>query len=157
MSNLGNLIRTDPAWATADRSSLPWSHDDRIQLVIGNALGAAMVFAGWWTVSDQVAPSDQLGWFNLSLTGLLVSGVANAIWLSRALRAVRTARRLVLINPSHLSRAKPCEPRDRPHDVVAVPGTSRYHRPDCLLVLGKTVEPACRTTSDRVPCDVCMP
>src|SRR5437016_2674739 len=90
----------DPtALARRARTFAPWTVDHLVSVVLANAFGLLMVFAGWYEASGVSKVGAAIGWLDLSIGGLLVAGVANGIWLLRGRQAVMLARVSVLPGP----------------------------------------------------------
>jgi hypothetical protein len=83
-------------------------------------------------------------------------------WLAAGRRAVR-ARRLTVIgvfDQRGFLRSAGARREPATDDVVAVSGTTRYHRADCVLVRGKVAGPVARRgdAADGLrPCEMCRP
>lgn len=50
--------------------------------VVLNALGFALLVAGWAAVSGKVSLSDQAPLLNLSMGGILLAGIGNALYIT---------------------------------------------------------------------------
>jgi drug/metabolite transporter (DMT)-like permease len=144
---------------------------DRGWLGAGLALaGAVMLFLGWYGVSGAATVGEQLPFVaSGSIPGAALV-VAAAVVLSResAQRANRRTDALVAELHALLVEEVPPEPTAAVatvgpvlDELVALPGSERYHRADCLLVAGKAdVEPVDGTAvAERhlSACDVCEP
>ena len=75
---------------------LPWTFEQFVSLVIANVTGLGLMIVGWWQTDGRDSTSEQLGWLNLSILGLVVAGSANVLWLARGRRTVTLAKSLVL-------------------------------------------------------------
>jgi hypothetical protein len=100
-----------------------------------------------------------MSWLIVAITGLVVSGSANALWLSRgrAMISVAVARELRGLIPSRTTLDAPAE-ADEPWSTAE--GLHRYHRPDCTLMKGRRARPVRRdadSLSGLVACEVCEP
>lgn len=142
-------------------------------LIAGNGLGAACLVATWWRAAETKDLSSNLSSAGVAIGGLLIAGLANALWLLMARGAV--ARRRVRL-ASQVSRW--AAPLDSPSLHVAVPpattggpaasdapliaveGATLYHRPGCPLVNRKrtaAVAVAGHDPRGLRPCGVCEP
>jgi hypothetical protein len=137
----------------------------RVTVLAGNATGLLLVLVGWWQVAGRRDVASQVSWLCLSVTGLLVAGVANGLWFALGRRALLDARlRLRTAAVGRIGRRNAVsapEGHDRPGDLVATgPRMSRYHRADCVLVRGKELGWIAMTDpqiAGRTPCEVCTP
>jgi hypothetical protein len=150
---------------------VPWASDQVLGLMVVNVIGLTLVFAGWWWAAGTAKAGTQVAGLNLSVLGLVLSGGANGLWLTRQRRVVtlargrveRMARAVVLSNGSrlpvrsgveqrstngnHVAVTAPADRRQRegldtPQGLFASPAMSYYHRPDCLLAAGKQLDAA---------------
>jgi hypothetical protein len=128
-------------------------------MVVALVLGAALVLLSWWGAGGTARLSSQLAWVPVGMAGLVVLGVATAVWILVGRRAVRD--RLAAMGPMlPTGSGRPLAAAEPVETPVAVTGTSRYHRPSCVLVRGKRVSAA--TASDheaggRRACPICRP
>jgi hypothetical protein len=143
------------------RALLPWTNDGLLRLLIAQAVALGLIMASWYAVSGAPALAAQMNGLEFGIAGLALSGGANGLWLLHGRRTVGLARVATL--SSHIS---PDESRgssiDRRHiDValVAVPGSTRYHRAECPMVAGRTLQPLVETdaAAAMVPCELCQP
>lgn len=170
------------------REILPWTTEQLVGLIAANIVGLMLVGVGWWqTLSRDESASDQFGWFNLAVVGLIVAGCANVLWLARGRRTVTLAKTAVLphawirgsrangfgpaagvwssvpglpapAGPVLNGATRSTPPRTGAY--LAAEGMSRYHRPDCILVAGKAAiaaAPADHVSGGRRPCEICQP
>jgi hypothetical protein len=150
---------------------------DRTWVGVGVALaGAVLLFLGWWGASGAATVAEQLPYFaSGSIPGAALV-VAGAVLLSRE-SAQNTARRTdelldelraLLVEDVPDAPAAPTTAGAAPalapsasQGKVAVEGGHRYHRADCLLVVGKagleSVDAPTITERQLSPCDVCEP
>jgi hypothetical protein len=146
----------------------PWSRRRVAGVVAANAAGLALVFVGWWQSAGTTRVATELDWFNLCVGGLVVSGVANGLWLVMLRRSVTITGLAVLGAPKSPMPVDPdCSaalergPRSLPAEqLFAVPGLSRFHRPACPLIAGKPATISSVSTherSGRRRCEVCEP
>jgi hypothetical protein len=144
------------------RSFDPWSSEHVAFLLVANGLGAAIIAAGWYQASAAVALRSQLSWLELCVAGLLLAGTANALWLLRGRQAVTLGRMAVLSARQRAELFPIAAPEAHastvPPSLVWVAGTTRYHRPDCLLVAGKEATGLLEgDTADLQACEACEP
>jgi len=145
---------------TQTAAARPWSADHVVRFAVGNAVGLALVVAGWWQLADLGVVRDQLAWLMVSLAGLGVAGVTNGIWLLRGQRAV-TAARTEMTGAVRARREAAAVPAAaNGHGLISAPSTARYHRAGCALVAGRPVEEGGRGAHEaagRRPCEACCP
>lgn len=60
-----------------------------------NVVGLALLAAGWAAVSGKVTLADQAPYLNLSVAGLLLAGIANALHLTAMRRTLEQRLRRV--------------------------------------------------------------
>ncbi|WP_019874817.1 hypothetical protein [Sporichthya polymorpha] len=120
------------------------------------AVGAIVLVAGWWEVSDRASMESQIPAFNIAVLGLVLIGAGQGLWFLRGRRACSDRRRLLLgadAAPAVISAAV--------EDTDSFAGTERfYHRLDCAMVDDRDWAPSPRATHERVgrtPCGVCAP
>jgi hypothetical protein len=63
--------------------------------VVLNAVGFALLVAGWAAVSGKVSLSDQAPLLNLSMAGILVAGIGNALHITGGRRRLEARFSLV--------------------------------------------------------------
>jgi len=164
-------VRTAGPWRAGDRRTFAWT----------TGLGLAGLVIGYWGASGTVAQSTQLRWTALAVAGVAVAGLGNAVWLAAAARDVRARRgqmsvrlSMALAGAEKSAQLAPPGARDYAHlpraegqgaaastagggsgvGVVTAEGMTHYHRPDCLMVVGKTVREG---TGRKRPCPICRP
>jgi hypothetical protein len=154
-------VRIVPATARS-----PWSANEVIVLVVLEAAAAVMTGAAWYVSSITHDPVDQIPWLVLGIAGTVVGAMAAMMFLLEGRRAVgarfwTAADRVELTTLGLPSPSLAPEAGPRSADaLVAVPGTRRFHRADCILVSGK---PTSEATADRHrkdgrdACPVCLP
>lgn len=142
--------------------SLPWSISDVRTAVVPIVLAVVLLVWGWWDASGTGDLDEQVSAlvFAVLAAGAAVGG--SLAWLAAGRRAVR-ARRLAVI--SLLEAGGFLHDSGARHEsvtggVVVVPGTSRFHRADCLLVGNKAVHRVVAGTdavAGMAPCEMCQP
>jgi len=63
--------------------------------VILNAVGFALLVAGWVAVSGRVTLADQAPYLNLALAGLLLAGIGNGLYIMATRRTLENRLRHV--------------------------------------------------------------
>jgi hypothetical protein len=133
----------------------PWKTADVAIVMVGEAMGLAVIAAAWVRTSGQPTPARQVPWIASAMAGVILAGIGNAAWLARAHRAIGKRRVGALLRPTevllHARRVTPA-----PDALVTVPGARRYHRASCPLVSNKTVVPVVPGDGGP-PCGVCAP
>jgi hypothetical protein len=140
----------------APHRSGPWSSSQLAGLVAGNSLAVLLAFVGWLRASGEGRAGDQIVWLNVSFAGVVVALVANGFFLARGRQTVRLATPVALTGSAPAAAAG----TRRAGRVVAVTGLKRYHRPECALVTGKTLDEAQADSfagAGLIPCEVCEP
>ena len=122
-------------------------------------IGLVLLGWAWWDASGTGKLDDQVRSVVFALIGAGAVAAGSVAWLAAGRRALRV-RRLALINRLDESvlplpvQEEAVEPES--DGFVAVKGTALYHRADCLLVRGKSVQ-AVRSVAKRAACPMCRP
>jgi hypothetical protein len=118
------------------------------------SVAAIGLVSAWAGARSSSSLSDQVGWLNLAVAAFALSGLSFGLWLLTARRRLAGRRRQLLSTlPSAQLQAAPTR-----SGWVHLPGTRRGHRPDCLLVQGKMVQPLSPTQARAAglePCETC--
>lgn len=96
---------------------------------------------------------DQIVWVNVAVIAAVASALASGLWLVGLRRAMAARTRLVVQQVDAGSVADEIDPACPTPHLVAVPGMTLVHRPDCALVIGKQT----RRASAGEPCGWCRP
>ena len=141
--------------------------------VAGNAIGAACILANWRQAADTSDLTADLSSAGLAITGVVIAGLTNALWLLTARGTI--ARRCRRLSSRVRGWAAPLDSPARPVSVpgpapisrpiatpglIAVDGATLYHRPDCPLVSRKRTAVAAveaHEANGLRPCGVCEP
>ena len=78
----------------------PWRPPTVRRLVGVNVAALGVLVLCWWGVAGEVRLSDQMTWLNVAVLTVVVAGVANALGIAAARRAV-TGRARALLAPGH--------------------------------------------------------
>jgi hypothetical protein len=139
----------------------PWPSQHRERVLLINGAGLALVVAGWFqSAVAETAVRPRLTWLAVSISGLLVSGSANATWLLRIRQYVSGGRGVVRAELREALQTFGSIPTifEGRNVIVSAAGTSRYHRPSCQLVAGKSAAPVTGRERPRLaPCEMCLP
>ena len=136
----------------------PWNRRVVGGLIATDVVALALIVVGWFVASGSSRRSQVPG-INLAIGALALSALAHGLWISRARRAVGTYRVRVLPAALVAERPRALAPRTEA-DPVASAEMALYHRPGCLLVVGKPVSRQPRRgheAAGRRPCGVCQP
>ena len=140
------------------RQPTPWVVPDLFRWFGLLGIGAAGLVVSWWGVSGTAKLSGLVTWVNVGVVAVVVSGLGNMTWLLQGRRAVAERRRR-LLSASSFAPSTPDLLMPYGDDVrVAVPGTTRHHRPGCAAVAGKRVERKSTAQHERAgrrPCGLC--
>lgn len=139
---------------------------------MGTAVGVACVIVAAVGAGRADDLRAQVRWLNVGTIGVVVLGAGNVVWYLVGRRANGALRRRVHAALAAQGRGAPigASATSAPSGesgatasasgaLVAGRGMTRFHRPDCLLVAGKTVRPATEATHHRRgrrPCGVCL-
>lgn len=135
----------------------PWNRQQLRVLAALNAVGLVLLLIAWRGSDGTDALEDQVGWLNLGVLAVVLAAGTDVLWLSRGRSRLITRRRALLADVAPLE-ARTVAVAHSGSGWVAVPGTVRAHRPGCLLVAGKAVEPLTPdavAASDRRSCEIC--
>lgn len=139
------------------RRPYPWVVPDLFRWFGLLGLSAAGLCVAWWCASGTTTVHSLVTWINVGVVAVVVGGLGNVTWLLQGRRAV-TARQRELAAVLAATRAT-APVGLYPDDVrVAVPGTTRHHRPGCPAVAGKAVDRAALAVHERAgrrPCGLC--
>ena len=111
------------------------------------ALGA--IVGGWFVGAGQHSSSGVWPWLSLSLAGLGVSLVTNAVALFTFHQRIRERFATFALTESRAPNAVG-------RGFVSGAGMTVFHRPDCMLVAGKNVVSA-DWAGDLQACGMCRP
>jgi hypothetical protein len=78
----------------------PWRPSTVWRLVGVNVAALGVLVLCWWGVAGEVLLADQVTWLNVAVLTLVLAGIANALGIAAARRAV-TGRARVLLAPGH--------------------------------------------------------
>jgi hypothetical protein len=151
------------ALRSTTRSSALWDGRDLVNLVIADSLSILLIVVSWYQTSATPRVRDELAWLNLGIAGLVLGGVANALWFLRGRQAVGIARALMLPDVERWEAGRPGEVTAAPlarAALVAGPGMSRYHLTSCPFTVDRSVTSATRDRHEaagRLPCEICEP
>ena len=137
----------------------PWRWTDVLTLPLPYAIGVVCLGLAWADGSRGLAAADQTDSLNVGVAGVIVVGVANAIWLLSGRRRVALRRRrlaCLLATPCGVPSASSPVPESRSGDLLlGVAGGRLSHRPGCPLLAGRATVPA--GGKEQRPCGVCRP
>ena len=143
--------------AVRDRVWAPWTPRTLASSVGVMALGVVLVVAAWIGASRASTLSSQVVWVDTAVVGCAIAAAAQASWLLQGRRAIGILRQQVLPDRDRgRSSAAPAVARISTA-FVALAGSERYHRADCLLVGGKDAIAADLSDDGLRPCEICRP
>jgi hypothetical protein len=152
---------------------IPWRLGD-VYLVYATVLaGGTLVVLGWYGSAGTANLGGQLAWMSAAIGGTILAGTGASFWFVSGYRAVQSRRSGLAQHPVALLAAEARarqgsagegqvaeETAAQQSALVSAPQLTRYHRPDCALVAGRTTTAASRATHERAgrtPCGVCAP
>lgn len=142
------------------RQPYPWVVPDLFRWFAMLGAAAVGLTVAWWQLSGTAQVNRLITWLNVAAAAVVVSGLGNMTWLLQGRRAVAARRRQLLPPPpatTPLGSAADTGPEEGGLR-VAVPATTRYHRPGCPAVAGKPVERMPLDEHERAgrrPCGLC--
>jgi hypothetical protein len=150
------------------RAPAPWSPADATTTFWPSLLGVAMVAWAWWQASGSASQDEQTTWTVIAVLGVAIVTFGLTAWVRAGRRAVRQRREslmerlaeaVALVEGAPGTVATTAEVAE-PHEGFATyPAATRYHRPGCLLTLGKgaqSLEGGSRAGSSLQPCEMCQ-
>ena len=150
-----------PVAQPVQRQPYPWVVPDLFRWFGLLGLSAVGLVVAWWGVSGTARVSGMMPWVDVGVGAVVVGGLGNMTWLLQGHRAVAARRRRLLpAAPGPSVRTRVTAVADQDDLRLAVPGTSRHHRPGCVAVAGKPVERmpvAGHERAGRRPCGLCEP
>lgn len=123
-------------------------------LLAVNVVGVAALVLAHGIADNTANLSHQVVWLNVSVVSLAVIAAADACWLIVGRRAVGRYRHWLLPSSPRAADGRPAARPGLESNLVYVPGTTRAHRPNCLLVIGKPTMAAAEDDSHEL-CEVC--
>jgi hypothetical protein len=143
-------------------SAGPWTKIQRSWLLTANFVGLALIIMAWNQASAITSVPVEQGWLKLAIAGFVIAGGADGIWILAGLRSVdRCSLALVLSQQGDRPVSEsPGRNGHRAAPLVSGAKMSRYHRPNCLLMVGKAARGTSRAEHERAglrPCEVCRP
>jgi hypothetical protein len=136
---------------------VPWRLANLVVLWVTLAAGATLLLLAWWGASATADESSQVGWINLGVCGVIVSGAGITSWVLSGRRAVGARR--ILLFPDAAPVAGPDHTVERA-PLVTARHLTRYHRAGCPMVAGKRTRAASAArhrAAGLEPCGVCRP
>jgi hypothetical protein len=138
-----------------------WSYGGLAAILAAIAAGALLLGVAWVAASGQRAADGQIAWVNLGIAGVLLPVVAGRRWVTTGRRAIGIRLSAVVADADPDTTIDLITPgADGTGRFVAGPATSRYHRPDCVLVAHKTITSGERRVHERAgrrSCEMCRP
>ena len=135
----------------------PWRRSYAIVPGILATLGVVVLIVCWVQLSDKVIWREQVSWLVGACLGAGAFVLGGVLWLLVGLREVRRGFRDLRHDQERILGLADLAPVVRaggPVTLVSAPGMQRAHRPDCLLLRGKSVTPL-PVFDDRPRCGVC--
>ena len=130
-----------------------WSQRQTRVLLAADVFALTIVLVSWAAASTRLTAGEQTRYVALALGGVLVSAAGSARWLLGGRAAIgrrRSALLTLTVPTAHI-------PDDR---LVTSEAMTRYHRPDCDLVLNKACASRSRGehhAAGRTACGICRP
>jgi len=139
-----------------------WSKNDRAVAGLSLALGGGLWAWGWWAASGTADVEETIFGVVLGVAAIGVAASGGLSWITTGRSAVRARQREVASVIDQRVAALPvCSAASNDAEaVVAVAGSPRFHRPDCLLVVGKdvtTLLSSAELLPPRIACEMCRP
>jgi hypothetical protein len=155
--------------ASAKRRTL-WSAEDVTRGVLVLAAGGIIIAVSWYVCSGDASFNHQIGPLDAAVSGMLLAGLGNLMWLMRGRRVVGERRRALLPDPEMVA-IEPvgtvrkvsdlsAQSNDAKKLFLAGEGLVHFHRPECALASDRSWSGATRAEHEehgRQPCGVCRP
>jgi hypothetical protein len=137
----------------------PWRASYAIVPGILGVVGILVMAICWVQLSDKVVWRDQISWLVGACLGAGAFVLGGVLWILVGMREVRRGfrdlrRQQRLMSPVEPVPARAAAATGEVLVLVSAPGMTRAHRPDCLLLRGKTVT-AVPLGDNRPRCGVC--
>jgi hypothetical protein len=119
-----------------------------------------MLSGGWWLSSGTARVDDAMPGVVLSVLAVIAVVGGALAWVAAGRRRVRQRREELVGAIEGITTIAPSGAGTGAITLVALKGSTRYHRDDCLLVRGKEVEQVAsglRSVRRRTPCEMCQP
>ena len=131
--------------------ALLWSRRDRLAVAVLQGLGFALLALSWLGVSGTTRFSRQIAWANLGGAGLVAVVLGAAVLVRRGRRQVSLR---IGAQPWPVRVSGTMVAALAVDGYVSAPGMTRYHRPGCQAVAGKSVSSV--GPEGRQPCGMCI-
>lgn len=128
----------------------PWTSSAVVRSVQIQLVSALLIGAAWYGASGTASFAAEMDWLKLGVGGLVLSGVANGLWLMSGRQAVGVAALQAFGNVV----SKQSERDPYVAETFAVLGGTRYHRTGCQMLVGRSSRPA---RAELRPCELCRP
>lgn len=139
----------------------PWSVTDVRFALSAGVVGVVLLAWGWWQSSGTAKVGDAVPGVVLGVMAALAVVAGGLSWVAAGRRAVQARRQEIVARLEESALLGPTRAGDSSvAALVAVAGSSRFHRDDCLLVRGKKVDrlpDGVRRLRRRTPCEMCQP
>ena len=144
-----------------EHAAEPWGARDLIQFVALSVASLALLAAGWFGAGGEALLEDQVPFLNVAVAGLLVGAAGGGLWVIAGIRAVRSRKAAVKLLVAARAGGRTAGAAPVPSDMfVAGAAMTRFHRPECSLVVGKELTSATRADhqqAGRRACGMCSP
>jgi hypothetical protein len=143
--------------------------NDLLRLYAVNGISVLVLLTAWWVAAGSVRTTTGVSCAAVGVAAVIASGTANCRWVLVGRRSVAARRNGVTASVEHLASGLErgggagvtTDGADRLTGLVALPESTRYHRPDCQLVAGKlSVTTSSATAHERAGrrrCGMCQP
>jgi uncharacterized membrane protein YidH (DUF202 family) len=146
---------------TEDTELPLWTRRDLIVLAVGLGIALVVIALSWYGSSGTRQPSRQVRWVAVSIIGLTLSAVTNAVWLLRSRRAIGRGLRSLPATLGWVGQPTATVARPGREEIFVASGSSTlYHRPACVFAEGRADRSGPRDQHQRAglsPCEVCEP
>lgn len=124
-----------------------------------SAIGAILLFIGWYQASGETVYNDQLPGVNIAIAGVIIAGAGAVLLLLAGRRAVGV-RQVAVLGSVPALPARNAVRTGGSESLVSVGGLRYYHRDDCPLIQDRDLITCSRVeheTQGRTACGVCRP
>jgi hypothetical protein len=144
----------------------PWEQGELIALAGRITVGLVGLLVAWIGCSGTLSWPAQQGWTVVGVGAVALSMTGVVMWIQTGLRAVQDAKREVFAATRERFRLDDV-PAAEPiaalppialvvgAELVTGSGMTLYHRPECLLVVGKATSSITRCAADAAALDAC--
>lgn len=134
-----------------------WSRVEAIVVLAVLLLGAGGLTLAWLGSAGEADWRDNASWLTVATASVALGGLGILVWLTVGKARLTTARRAVqgMLARRMLPPDASAELSTHQDTFVTTSGMRRYHRPNCLLMTGKTAVAVNGSRAELTSCEMC--